>query len=666
MRGLLIFLIFLFGIKAYSGEKHALIIAIGNYPSSTGWKSVSSVNDVPLITDALLKQGFNEKNITTLIDREATKKGILSALDDLKNRVNKGDIVVIHYSGHGQQIFDSEEDGGLDEADGLDEALVPYDALASYKFNYEGENHIRDDLLGDIVAEFRNKLGADGQILIVLDSCHSGSATRGTGSYRGTTNPFIPDDWEAPTYLGKTRESLIERVPLKENAAPFILITGASAGELNYEYIKGKNKFGSLSYAFSQAMNDLETDFTYRQLFAEISAIMNVIAPDQRPTIEGDMDYKLFKGDYVIQQPYFEVIQVTNFKDKIHINAGEIQRIFEDTSVFVLPKGSLEVESSKVLAKGNVIISKALSSVIELNKPLPDTIEKNYWVFIDQPSYGDIAVNVFFAESAQDKTLINEIDAFLQKNNLGKVVEEINESDLVVEKINEEYVLGNTRGSDEFEGIASMRGNPLSDELKSKIFNYAQGNYLKALSFNNRNFEFSFRLLPIDYDEDTGKLGELKPEGTNLNESGILQVVPDRDYAVLEIENKGNKTIYISIVEINSEGEISPFFPNDDCTLTDDDRKLAPGQKVIFRDNCYYEFGPPYERLMLKGFASDQPLDFKPTVSTRGERKKHINNPLEDFLQDTYSNTRGPASKRAKGNIKAYSAEFIYDIVDKK
>ena len=140
-------LIFAFPFKITAAEKYALIIAIGDYDTKTGWSKISSANDVPLIKNALLKQSFNESNFTVLMNFYATKSGIENAFKVLINKLKKGDIVVVHYSGHGQQIFD---DNG-DEVDGLDEALVPVDAWANYNAKYKGENHLRDDEIQKII-----------------------------------------------------------------------------------------------------------------------------------------------------------------------------------------------------------------------------------------------------------------------------------------------------------------------------------------------------------------------------------------------------------------------------------------------------------------------------------------------------------------------------------
>lgn len=640
-----------FCFKIQATEKYALIIAVGEYPAKTGWSSISSVNDVPLIKNALVLQGFTEENIATLIDGQATKKGIEAAISALLKQIKKGDIVVIHYSGHGQQIFDDNDD----EVDGLDEALVPYDAYVKYTHNYKGENHLRDDELGNIIGNLRNELGKNGQLLIILDSCHSGSATRGQKT-RGGEAALVPSDWKMPTGEKKTGSGLLERTQVKEDAAPFVMISGASADELNYEY----NSVGSLSYAFSKAMNELGSDFTYRQLFSKIAANMNSIAPKQKPTIEGDIDYKLFKGDYVKQQAYFEVTKVVRNNDVVNINAGQVNRIFKETTVFVLPSGTSKVEESKVLAKGKATLSKFNEAIITLDKPLEDNNEKKYWVFIDQPSYGDIAVKVFLDPSVTDNKAKTDLAEFLKKNNLGEITDEIDTSDVIVDFEKGEYKMSYTKGDEVFGDLSSARGDALV-EIKTKIFNYAQGSYLKNLSVKNENYEFEFKLLPIEFDYATETFGELLPEANYMNETGVFKVKSETDFVVLQVTNKSKKPIYISIVEINTAGEINAFFPSDNCTLNDNERRLAPGQTMVFKD-CVYSFGPPFERLVLKGFASGKPLNFQSTVSTRGEGSAN-HNPLEAFLQDSYNQTRSSKGSAVSGKMEGFSTEFIYEIV---
>ncbi len=672
MKKYLFILIMLCPLLSFSADKYALIIAIGKYPHSGGWPSISSDADVPLIVNAMEKQGFTENNINILTDANATKQRILDAFAALEKKIKKGDIVYIHYSGHGQQIYDSKTDGTADEIDGLDEALVPYDADAYLKPGiYEGENHLRDDLMGLLIAKLRNKLGKDGQLFVTLDSCHSGSMTRG-GKARGGKPAMVPPNWSAPKLSADDKEKLsqevtrgkYENVPVKSDAAPYVIISGATEDELNYEY----QGTGSLSYAFSKVMENLEKGNTYRQLFAAIAANMNIIAPNQKPTIEGNVDYKLFNGETNKPNAYFDVIQVSNNNDILNINAGLINNIFEKTTVFIMPSGSLKADKTKVLATGEITKSMFGESIVKLNKPLADDNAKNYWVFIDQLSYGDIGIKLFLDPSVSDKNIINGINDFLKEKKLGEVISTKDNADVIVKNNNGKYELSPVNSDNSKFGDAIVASRGPADVLKditNQLFNFAQGNYLKGLQLQNNDYAFEFKLIPVKYDPATKTVLDSLPEKKFYNTRGVYEVQPKKDYAILQVTNKSEKPLFISIVEINTQGEISPFFPNDNCPLNDMERRLLPGQTMTFK-TCVYNFNPPFERLVLKGFASDKPLNFQSTVTTRGETRSGNNNPLDSFLQSTYNQTRGSGSTNVSSNLEGYSTEFVYDIVEEK
>lgn len=653
----IILFIFALAFSIYvQAEKHALIIAVGDYPVKTGWSSISSANDVPLIKNTLLNQAFKEENIVVLKNEMATRAGILEAIKALQAKIKPGDIVVIHYSGHGQQIFD---DNG-EEIDDKDESIVPYDALVRFIPNkYEGQNHIRDDELGSIIATFRNTLGSNGQLLMLLDSCHSGSATRG-GKARGGEATFAPPGWKANSSNNNKGSGLLEPVKAGPNAAPFVMLSGAAADELNYEY----EGYGSLSFAFSKAMNDLGSDVTYRKLFSAISANMNVISPNQTPTAEGDLDYKLFGGEYVKQQPYFEISRIAR-PDIIRINGGKLQGLFDGTTVNILPSGTSRVSVDEIVAKGTITRAGYNGSVIKLDKPLDTTNERSLWVFVDQPAYGDLALKIYFDKSVKDKSVRNGVKGFLTENNLGSLVNKMEESDVILSNNGGVYTLNATKGIETFHESDASGGEDVLEDIKKKLYNYAQGNYLKNLSLKNYDYEFEFKLLPIEYDMEMDLPGELMPEDTFLDDRGKFMVNTSTDHVVLQVTNKSDRPLYFSIIEINTQGEIAPFMPNYNCTLNDNERKIGPGETMTFKD-CIYSFGPPYETLILKAFATPTPINFKPTVETRGEPvgTRFVANPLERFVQNTYSQSRGSGSKKSGERIEGFSTEFVYEIKD--
>lgn len=655
MKKILCILVFSLCIQNVFAEKYALIIAVGNYPKSTGWPSINSANDVPLIKQTLLNQNFLEKDIEVLLDNQATYKNIINAFNSLLKKARQGDIVVIHFSGHGQQIFDNNGD----EIDGKDEALIPYDAWVKYTYNYKGENHLRDDELGEYIIKFRNKLKQKGQLLILLDSCHSGSSTRG-GIARGSQSVFAPMGWSNKKSDNSKGSDMVDNSPTKlsKNAAPFVVISGAAANELNYEY-KGK---GSLSYAFSKAMANLGNNFSFNQLFAKIETEVNVISPRQNPTIEGDLNIVIFNNKFVKQQPYFKIKNILR-ENIIKIPAGKLQGLFDSTTVNILPSGTTKVNAKDIITKGKLINTKFNEATIKLDKPLVDLNEKKYWVFIDNPTYGAISADIYYHESLKNKSLRKKISSFLDEKKIGKVVKDSSLSDVTITSNEEIIKIFTTNGLNEIFEINKSEDLVL-EQITQKIFEFAQGQYLKKIDLKNYKYEFEFKLLPIEYNAITEERGNYLEEDAYTNINGTFQVIPDKDAVVLQVTNKSSRPLYFSIIEINSKGEINPFFPNNDnseCALHTNDSKIPPNSSYKF-DECIFTFDSPYEKLILKGFATPFPINLQPTINTRG-KTNNITNPLENLLYSSHSNTRGASASKSNSKIDGFSTEFVYEIV---
>ena len=161
----ILLLSYLLSVKAQT--KRAIVIGIGAYPAVSGWCKIHGDRDVPLIADILKERGFNENNIKCLSNENATKKNILSSINLLIAQLQPKDIVYLHFSTHGQQVTDLNGD----EDDGLDEAIIPFDARKEYvKGVYEGKNHLIDDELNIYLEKIRKKIGQEGTLLVVIDA----------------------------------------------------------------------------------------------------------------------------------------------------------------------------------------------------------------------------------------------------------------------------------------------------------------------------------------------------------------------------------------------------------------------------------------------------------------------------------------------------------------
>ena len=139
--------------------KKALCIGINNYPG-THMDLQGCVNDANDWAGALSERGYA---VTKLLDAEATKAAMMQSMSNLIGKAAKNDSLVITFSGHG--TYQPDTDG--DEADGLDEALCPYDLQTN------GQALTDDEIKGLFATR---KSGV--RIVLIADSCHSGTVTR--------------------------------------------------------------------------------------------------------------------------------------------------------------------------------------------------------------------------------------------------------------------------------------------------------------------------------------------------------------------------------------------------------------------------------------------------------------------------------------------------------
>ena len=155
-------------------ERWAILIGVGKYSDADILPLFSPEHDVNEMKEVLIKRGGfldDDNHITTLIDEQATYKGIEEAFDKLSNKVmRQHDFVLFYFSGRGARIADDLYPDF--EEDGLDECLLLYDAVKGETKN----KFLRDDELVQLL----NSLNAKG-IAIIVDSCYSGTDKREKG-----------------------------------------------------------------------------------------------------------------------------------------------------------------------------------------------------------------------------------------------------------------------------------------------------------------------------------------------------------------------------------------------------------------------------------------------------------------------------------------------------
>jgi len=251
-RGLVCLLLLSAGAAA--GEWRALVIGIDAYRHVSPLNG--AVNDARDIADTLKSAGVSD--LTALYDEKATRAKILSSWQDLISRSSPDDILVLSYAGHGAQ--EQEWVKGSEE-DGYDEVFL----LAGFDVKAPGNGErLRDD---DVAAMLR--AAGDRSVLVLADSCHSGTMTRSVDprikrlGTRLVGLPPLEDDvlrsQPLPPVLAKAASSGQDLEEL-----PNVVYVGATVdGQVIPELMIAGQPRGALSWAFARGVEgraDLDKD----------------------------------------------------------------------------------------------------------------------------------------------------------------------------------------------------------------------------------------------------------------------------------------------------------------------------------------------------------------------------------------------------------------------
>lgn len=640
-----------------SPRKLALIIAIGTYDSTTGWKSISSLNDINYMKPALIGQSFEESNIEILKNEQATKGGIIAAIDRLIAKAKPGDIVVFHFSGHGQQIFD---DANKDEADGYDEALVAYDAKMRYGGSYTGQNHLRDDELGMKLKALRKNIGKDGSLLVLLDACHSGTGTRGQefAITRGTEAKCEPEGY-AKTITpsrGNGAEGVFDDKDLLSN---MVVISAASADQLNYETKDAKqNGVGSLSYAFSQAISQTSGTINYKILFEKIKTAIQSWKPFQNPQIEGNTEQEVLGGAYV-KTPDIIRISSWNTDNTIEIPRGSIHSVIKGARFNVYPVEVTDTKNAKPIASGSVTDAGMVKCTGTFSTAIPDKT-KAYNIVFESKSFGDMSVSVKI--SVTETSIANTLREKLKQYDY--ITLDKPNSDISVtsykDPTTKEQLLQVVATNDSIlwqKPWPAGNNNQLSEreteEIWQSVKQYSRAQFLRSVNTpaDAKVFEYvQVEFIPgiIKTINGTDSLVTRKTLKDITNAKGDLEFMEadngkaENEGFVIRIRNLHDYPIFLSVLDIMPDNSVGVIIPDpSDPNSTAEDYKVAAGQTFTTRTIKLY---PPYGKDFMKILITRNAMDLKSVQSRSTSRG--VGSSFESFYNDTF---KDDSSERSRG-----------------
>lgn len=360
--------------SAQAPKTYALLIGIDHYlpnllPDGTYFLNLKGcVRDVNRVETYLLADmGLPPEQIIKLTatdnggdapaevrDLWPTKRNIIAAFESLRGRCLPGDCVYIHYSGHGGRVRTPPKFQNLKGNDGFDEVLVPTDVSNSE------DNYLRDIELAFLLHSLV-EMGL--QVTVVLDSCHSGSATRGgspagrdlaSGAAArsiGIVNAILPptshsvasDEVLTEAWLSQTRggaRSLEDGSGWLQEPKGYVLLTACLASEVAWEYpFTDEGKSGALTYWQLDALRRLGFDASCKAIYDHILARVHSQFPDQTPQLQGERDRTLFGASAADSWDAAVVLKVREGGEEIVLNAGQAQGVSKGTRFSVCRNG---------------------------------------------------------------------------------------------------------------------------------------------------------------------------------------------------------------------------------------------------------------------------------------------------------------------------------------
>lgn len=656
---LFLFTLLLSSLVHAQKETHALLIAAHGYTAESKWSElgVSTLTDMQLIKDALTNKGVPEKNII-ILDSNTTKETIANTiLNCLIPALKPGDVVMLHYSGHGYQIPDNNKD----ELDGLDEALVPINAKfdgGRRKDEKFYENYLRDDELNKLLEQIRIKLGKTGDLFVSIDACHSGTSTRGLGPSRGAVR------LDMESYQNAGVEENWEPVGEQSNLSNMVAFFASSQSQLNAEYQDDELSCGSLSFALSKALASSDQNTSYQALFEKVRSIMIGIVPAQTPNSEGNLNTTILGGNALPSAAFFRVKSILE-NNIVVISGGLLASVNEGSRIGFFPPDTREFKKSEALLTGKVMNATTTECEVLLDQPLSSRVEniELLWAFVLERNFGNVTVSVQLKNF--NKELSKKIEQKIKENpfiSIGKG----SKADLFIEWNSNKTTQKNEISLNALREINFATSNFEVDEnsfsdihadwIIDQISNFAQGKFLRTLSVENPEYKANIALVEVE--KIQGKTGRSPSDYLEIKKVNSKKFHINTLFRI-DVENQSNHVVYYSILDIDASGKVNVVCP---AKGRQPEEYKIFGESVISNNGIVIRVSPPLGQGVMKLIVSKQPINLQGLATSRGA-SANPNSNFDLFFQSTIKEkTRGVETVPIElDEIGIY--DFVYEII---
>ncbi|MCT7975894.1 caspase family protein [Laspinema olomoucense] len=563
---------------------YALLIGVDYYLPNPLYKNLQGcVKDINLVADYLKKAlKIPTQQIFKLIsphpntletvdcqDLPPTYENIVKTFKKITDIAQPQDRVYIHYSGHGGRaltIYPELKGNGQ-----YDEGLVPLDVG-------ELEGHYLRDV--ELATLLKNMTDKELTVTVILDSCHSGGATRGDCDIRGSESPdFAPRPIDSAV---ASREELIENWQMltKGNGTSlsglppskdYVLLAACRPTEYAYEYnVNGKDRHGALTYWMIDTLSSTTSPISYKSLYERITAKIQSKFPSQLPMLLGEANRLVFGRD-CLSTPYTVTVMKVDEKQKqVTLNAGLAQGLSSGTRFAIYPLNTIDFSNKQlqlvIIEVTEVEASSSSAKVLEIDAggiAIKGQIEQGCpAVMVSAPVDLVRRVRLFDQKQAGEKE--NELPPELvakQKQALEAVRQDLKDNGWVIElqpNDNREahYQVAVGR-NEEYEICTGMPIKNLRPELKINEQNAAK-------TVINRLVHLAKYQTVQELDNPASELADcikfdLCDEKKQPFSSSTNLILQDREAVYLRVKNTSYQTLNIALLDLEPTWAISPI-----------------------------------------------------------------------------------------------------------
>lgn len=661
-------------------HRHALLIGISNYAAfhqqdmAPLFPDLNCSEDLIRIQAALVKtfqfdpSPASGEIVILKTPAQTTRRAILVALDRLAAGTKSGDIVYIHYSGHGSRLPDATK------PDGYETTIVP----ADYK------NDQSNEITGRELRAELAKLKANhpAQIVFSFDCCHSGTATRGSAKMRGLSDTQYAawyKKWHkgaappATRVPGRPGSPLTDPLMADLQGSGYVILSACANDQSAFETTDRGKDMGRLSYVLAQVLSQAGPHTTYQQIYDQVRAQFMQKFGDQSPQLDGDPNSFLLGGT-ARETPAFTLVTVKT-PGHYKLDAGSLQGMTVGSEFALYDKDASELSSGQILAEAKITaldLTSADLSLIIGGKPRlkegnlgpkeskADTFETRF--------SGGYAVELRHHYDSPPLTLdagsVQQAVPALAGAILAKLTDPAQGLKLVrttllpgekpdVSLTRAKYTVRGTAELDLVRGDTGCVLGPLDEtkDLPTQIYNALQREaryrYAVGLGQNqaglNRGYHVALRLVPTDvkrdgdghvvFDHDQSFSQQSFSQQSSSHQVFSGKPGPDNlvlhvgDYFTIEVQNTGATPLFFTVLDLGSDGDISQPWPSprdaaqDNILLPTD-----PGQWTkLWRGSdktqpALYHATSADSNEIYKAIATDQYVSFKALRSRGSDR----------------------------------------------